>query len=101
GVFFTPLLRQFGWGRAQLSTLQGSLAISAGISAPLIGWLLDRVEARIVMVVGAAFAGVGTCRPCFRWVDRLVWILGSCRRVPGVTVVFSGNPPFYSISRWT
>jgi MFS family permease len=53
GVFFTPLLRQFGWGRAQLSTLQGSLAISAGISAPLIGWLLDRVEARIVMVVGA------------------------------------------------
>ena len=53
GVFFTPLLRQFGWGRAQLSTLQGSLAISAGISAPLIGWLLDRIEARIVMVVRA------------------------------------------------
>ncbi len=41
GVFFTPLLKQFGWGRAQLSTLQGSLAISAGVSAPLVGWLLD------------------------------------------------------------
>jgi MFS family permease len=58
GVFFTPLLKQFGWGRAQLSTLQGSLAISAGISAPLIGWLLDKVEARIVMVVGAVLAGI-------------------------------------------
>jgi len=57
GVFFTPLLKQFGWGRAQLSTLQGSLAISAGISAPLIGWLLDKIEARIVMVIGAALAG--------------------------------------------
>ena len=57
GVFFTPLLKQFGWGRAQLSMLQGSLAISAGISAPLVGWLLDRVEARIVMVVGAVLAG--------------------------------------------
>ena len=58
GVFFTPLLKQFGWGRAQLSTLQGTLAISAGISAPLIGWLLDKVEARIVMAVGAVLAGV-------------------------------------------
>src|SRR6266404_8058334 len=45
GVFFTPLLKQFGWGRAQLSTLQGSLAISAGVSAPLIGWLLDKALA--------------------------------------------------------
>ena len=56
GVFFTPLLKQFGWGRAQLSTLQGSLAISAGFSAPLIGWLLDKIEARIVMVFGALCA---------------------------------------------
>jgi MFS family permease len=38
-------------------TVQGSLAVSAGISAPLIGWLLDKVEARIVMVVGAVLAG--------------------------------------------
>jgi sugar phosphate permease len=58
GVFFTPLLKQFGWDRAHLSTLQGSLAISAGISAPLIGWLLDKIEARIVMVVGAVLAGI-------------------------------------------
>ncbi|HUA32115.1 MAG TPA: MFS transporter [Candidatus Binataceae bacterium] len=57
GVFLPPLIKQFGWSRAQLSTLQGSLAISAGISAPLIGWLLDRIEARVVMVVGAALAG--------------------------------------------
>lgn len=58
GVFFTPLLTYFKWSRAQLSTLQGGLAISAGLSAPLIGWLLDRVEARVVMVAGAAIAGV-------------------------------------------
>src|SRR5580658_6502316 len=56
GVFFTPLLKQFGWGRAQLSTLQGSLAISAGFSAPLVGWLLDKIEARLVMVFGALCA---------------------------------------------
>jgi len=33
--------------------LQGAaLPLSAGLSAPLVGWLLDRVEARIVMVAG-------------------------------------------------
>jgi MFS family permease len=59
GLFFPHLLKHFGWPRAQLSTLQGlALPISAGISAPLIGWLLDRVEARIVMVAGAIMTGV-------------------------------------------
>ena len=47
GLFFPHLLKHFGWKRAQLSTLQGAaLPLSAGLSAPLIGWLLDRVEAR-------------------------------------------------------
>jgi sugar phosphate permease len=53
GLFFPHLLKHFGWKRAQLSTLQGAaLPLSAGLGAPLIGWLLDRVEARVVMVVG-------------------------------------------------
>src|SRR5260370_8384567 len=58
GVFFTPLLKQFGWSRARLSLLTTTLALSAGLSVPLIGWLLDRVEARVVMTVGALLAGV-------------------------------------------
>jgi MFS family permease len=53
GLFFPHLLKHFGWKRAQLSTLQGAaLPLSAGLSAPLVGWLLDRVEARVVMVGG-------------------------------------------------
>jgi MFS family permease len=59
GLFFPHLLKQFGWSRAQLSTLQGAaLPLSAGLTAPLIGWLLDRIEARIVMVVGVAMTGI-------------------------------------------
>src|SRR5258707_14446050 len=53
GLFFPHQLKHFGWKRAQLSTLQGAaLPLSAGLSAQLIGWLLERVEARIVMVAG-------------------------------------------------
>jgi MFS family permease len=58
GLFFPHLLKYFGWKRARLSTLQGAaLPLSAGLSAPLIGWLLDRVEARVVMVAGVVMTG--------------------------------------------
>jgi MFS family permease len=59
GVFFTPVIKTFGWSRARMSTLQTALALAAGVSIPLIGWLLDRIEARITMAAGAAMAGCG------------------------------------------
>jgi MFS family permease len=58
GVFFPPLLKEFGWSRTQISALPAVLAVSAGFGGPLIGWVLDRVEARVVMVVGATAAGL-------------------------------------------
>src|SRR5262245_62399428 len=54
GVFFTPVIKSFGWSRARMSTLQTALALAAGVSIPLIGWLLDRIEARVMMAAGAA-----------------------------------------------
>jgi len=59
GVFFTPLIRSFGWSRARLSSLQTALALAAGVSAPFIGWILDRVEARLVIAAGAICAACG------------------------------------------
>jgi MFS family permease len=59
GVFFTPVIRTFGWSRARLSSLQTALAIATGVSIPFIGWILDRIEARIVMAAGAMIAGAG------------------------------------------
>lgn len=56
-VFIPPLIKYFGWSRTKVSSLQSLLAVSAGVSGPLVGWLLDRVEARLVMVAGAATAG--------------------------------------------
>src|SRR5258705_12184718 len=59
GLFFPHLLKHFGWKRAQLSTLQGAaLPLSGGLHAPLIGWLLHRVDARVLMVAGVIMTGV-------------------------------------------
>lgn len=51
-VFFPALLKHFSWSRAHLSTLGSAGAIAAGLVGPLIGSLLDRFEARRVMVAG-------------------------------------------------
>ncbi|MGA7873715.1 MAG: MFS transporter [Candidatus Binatus sp.] len=57
GVFFEPLLRQFQWTRARLSSLQTVLGLSAGVSAPFFGWLLDRVDASVVIASGVCVSG--------------------------------------------
>jgi MFS family permease len=57
-VFLPALLRGFpNWSRAEVSLLPSVLALSAGISVLPVGWLVDRVEARIVIIIGALLAG--------------------------------------------
>jgi MFS family permease len=58
-VFFTPVLQHFGWSRARLSSGFAATALSAGAVGPLIGWLLDRFDARKVMVSGVAIIAAG------------------------------------------
>jgi len=57
GVFFTPLLKQFGWTRAKLSLLQSTMGLTMCVAFPLAGLLLDRIEAKVVMLAGALLAG--------------------------------------------
>jgi len=58
GVFFAPMHNDLGWSRTRLSSLQTALALTAGMAAPAVGWLLDRFEARVIMGTGVAFAGI-------------------------------------------
>jgi hypothetical protein len=56
-VFLPALLRGFPkWSRAEVSLLPSVLALSAGLSVLPVGWLLDRIEARIVIIAGALLA---------------------------------------------
>ncbi len=54
GVFFLPVVKHFGWSRTLLSALVATAPLAAGMSSPFMGWLLDRIGARRVMVAGAA-----------------------------------------------
>jgi MFS family permease len=58
GVFFMPLVREFGKTHASVSLLSTIVVVLAGAMGPLAGWLLERVGAKLVMGVGATLAGV-------------------------------------------
>ncbi|HJU10879.1 MAG TPA: MFS transporter [Candidatus Binataceae bacterium] len=56
-IFLDALLKAFGWSHSMVSWMPAVLVLAVGITGPLIGWLLDRVDARIVMGGGAALTG--------------------------------------------
>jgi len=58
GVFVPALLKAFpDWSRAKVSLLPSIMAFVGGAIVFPVGWLLDRIEARIVMTFGAIGAG--------------------------------------------
>jgi len=62
GVFFAPLIREFGWSHARVSSLASSLTLGAVPGSVLAGFLLERVDLRFPMLGGAALtAGALLC----------------------------------------
>jgi MFS family permease len=58
GVYFTPLLHELHGTRAQISLMFSIFAAALGITTFFVGWMLDRVDARPLMVTGAAMVGM-------------------------------------------
>ena len=58
GIFFKPILAEFGWSRAD-AALGFSLAIIIrGFLAIFAGWLTDRLGPRLVVIVFGSFLGI-------------------------------------------
>ncbi|MGH7985735.1 MAG: MFS transporter [Candidatus Binataceae bacterium] len=58
-VFLAALIKANGWSHEQTAFIPSVLALAVGLTAPIAGWLLDRVEARIVMTIGGVLALAG------------------------------------------
>jgi MFS family permease len=59
GVFFKPILNEFGWTRAMTSGAFSLSAIMNGLLAILMGKLTDKVGPRTVMTICAILLGLG------------------------------------------
>lgn len=59
GVFFKMLSAEFGWTRAEISGAFSVGMLGYAISAPFVGWTLDRWSIRWTMTLGVFLFGTG------------------------------------------
>jgi MFS family permease len=59
GIFFNPLLAEFGWSRAAISGAYSLSTILQGVLGIVMGGLVDRFGPRIVVTVCGVLLGVG------------------------------------------
>jgi MFS family permease len=53
GVFFAPLIREFGWSHARVSSLASAITLGTIPGSVAVGLLLERVDARVPISAGA------------------------------------------------
>ncbi|HYC66157.1 MAG TPA: MFS transporter [Reyranellaceae bacterium] len=59
GVFLTPMATDTGWSRTGVSSAMTIVFIAMAAASFLWGWLSDRYGARLVVLLGAIFLGLG------------------------------------------
>ncbi|MFC1895529.1 MFS transporter [Thermodesulfobacteriota bacterium] len=57
GVFYRPLLEEFGWTRAEVGGGLTIFMLTLGLSSPVIGKITDRFGSRKVIISGALIGG--------------------------------------------
>lgn len=58
-IFVPALIQYFGWSRTQVALMNTGATVTVALIAPLAGWLLDRVQASVVVSVTATAAAIG------------------------------------------
>ncbi len=58
-ALFNPIVREFGWSRAAVAFAFSLRTEVGGIAAPVVGFTVDRVGPRRLMVIGVAIVALG------------------------------------------
>ncbi len=58
-VFFNPMREEFGWSRAATAGVFSLSRLEGAPIGPIIGWLIDRVGSRRIMLAGLGITGLG------------------------------------------
>jgi MFS transporter, OFA family, oxalate/formate antiporter len=58
-AFFEPLVKEFGWSYTQISLAASLRGLEMGIFAPIIGFLVDRLGARKLILLGVITVSAG------------------------------------------
>ena len=82
GLFLKPLAEEFGWSREAVSAAFGVAAMTVAVCSPALGYLLDRVHPRRVIVpclivFGCAFASLSLLTPHLWHLYAVFVVLGA------------------------
>lgn len=58
-VFLLPLQQEFGWARAQMTSIYSLLMLVAGLAAPAAGWMFERHGPRVLYAGGVGLLAAG------------------------------------------
>ncbi|MBK9136393.1 MAG: MFS transporter [Betaproteobacteria bacterium] len=58
-VFLLPLQQEFGWPRAQMTSIYSLLMLVAGLAAPAAGWVFERHGPRVLYALGIGSLAAG------------------------------------------
>lgn len=58
-AFFEPLVKEFGWSYTQISLAKSLRGIEMSVFGPMIGFLVDRVGSRKMVLYGVVTTGLG------------------------------------------
>ena len=97
-VYVKPISTDMGWSRGQFSFGLTLASLAMGIMAPLVGRLIDRIGARIVMAVGALTIGLCTVvlsKATSLWLFYLLYMISGAGQA-GTTLI----PISLVISNW-
>lgn len=59
GAIFNPIVHEFGWSRASVSLAFSLRSEVSGLAAPVVGFLVDRVGSRRLMMTGVTLVALG------------------------------------------
>ena len=84
-----PLQDQFGWSRALISGAFSLRTQSGGVASPIVGYLVDRVGSRRLLLTGTVLVGAG-----FIFLSRVesVWAFYAAVMVIAVGMSATGGP---------
>ena len=98
GVFFKPLLTEFGWTRAA-TTLAYSLSFMVQAAVAIVmGWLTDKLGPRVVLAVFGSFLGI--CYVLLSQITALWQFQITYGLVGGIGVSTITVPVMATVSRW-
>lgn len=98
GVFFKPLIAEFGCSRATLSGAMTTFLLAWGLACPLVGRLTDRYGARRLIIPGTIALGTSFCLLSLTGALWQLYLLYACAGVASATC--SEIPVSAAVSNW-